>query len=492
MSIPIINSRELVNTWRILDDKLGVHRERGLPFRFSYVGSFSQQLAEYFVRIYSNPGDTVLDPFSGRGSVAMQALWHDRHMICNDLSPYSNTLCHSVLWTPYMKDVNDYLKMLEEYILGGECKISEDYPGKGSKDDVARLYHQDTFQQIIRLRNLLNYRSVLLGRGYNNPQLGIEAFITELKDGSNGSKNIIEAHREYDHEVVMFIRMMMTQSMLSSNLETSFNGIKIRGTDSTNVRSLLRYFENMGETPQYVNIFDQMRSYIEKMDLDNLGVRNRFNKLNRNMIACDARGLSLPDRCVDLVVTSPPYTDVLNYGMANWIKLFILDNIGDPLVRNSLMRRVENAHTSEIHGKLYDKITDSTGSTVANTMNYSSFTGQYIRELYRVLKDDACAIIVVGDYGSKRKLEAWRLVSDRAAIFGFKPVLVIMDELNKDTKSSSQFQSKYDGGKNDYDVVVVLYKGLYERKNDPEKVDFRWGAKFADSRQKNIIDAWSM
>ena len=63
MAIPIVNSRNLPNTWRILDDKLGNFRDRGLPFKFPYVGAFSQSVSEYFIRVYSNPGDTVFEPF---------------------------------------------------------------------------------------------------------------------------------------------------------------------------------------------------------------------------------------------------------------------------------------------------------------------------------------------------------------------------------------------------------------------------------------------
>src|SRR3990167_5094213 len=63
MAIPIVNSRDLPNTWRILDDKLGNFRDRGLPFKYPYVGAFSQSISEWFIRVYSNPGDTIFEPF---------------------------------------------------------------------------------------------------------------------------------------------------------------------------------------------------------------------------------------------------------------------------------------------------------------------------------------------------------------------------------------------------------------------------------------------
>ena len=416
---------------------------------------------------------------SGRGTTAMQSLYNGRNMITNDLSPYSNILCHSIMFVPYMKDVIIFINSLEEYINSDGCKVSKDYAGKGSEDDAAKLYHESTFDQIIKLRNTLNNRDVLLG-------FGDDLFKDIHYDGTN-----LKEIYTYRHEVAMFTRMVMSQLMLHSSQDMSFNGIKTRGTDNTYIKGILKYYATLGESPKRVNIFENMKYYVEKMELDSLGIRDKFIKLNRNMISCDARKLDLPDKCVDIVVTSPPYYANLNYGMANWLRIWSISGIGDPLIGNRINSEImEVQSNSEIYGKTYDRITDKAGGTVDNPMAYSNFTGWYLKELNRVLKDDAVAIIVVGDYGNKRKVEAWRLVTDRAEIFGFKPVTVIMDELNKQTKSSTQFQAKHEGGKNDFDVCVILAKGNYTRKNEPENIDFRWSAKFCDGRQLDIESAW--
>ncbi len=370
-----------------------------------------------------------------------------------NLSPYSNTLCHSVLWTPCMKDVFNYLEILKDDILKENYKIDTNYLGKNTPEDVAKLYHPDTFAQIIKLRNSLSSIDMLFGEDINS--------------FSNDDFT-------YNHEIVMFVRMVMSQCMLHSSANMGFNGIKTRGTDNTKTESILSYYRKIGEEPKKVNIFDKMTSYIEKMDLDVFGIRKRFSKLHRNMMSCDARKLNLPNKCIDMVLTSPPYFDVLSYGQSNWVRHWSIKNIGDPLVKNDVIKTIDSSNSSEIYGKIFDKATDSTRSTVSNCPEYAAFTGLYLRELYRVLKDDAVAIIVVGNYGNKRKIDAWRIVSDRAKLLGFKSQMVIMDELNKNLKSSSQFNSKQGGGKNNYDVAVVLYKGKYVRKNDPENIDFQW------------------
>lgn len=467
----IIDSRQLPNNWRIIDDKIGNFRERGLPFRYGYVGAFSQSVAEWFIRVYSNPGDTVLEPFSGRGTTAMQALWHGRNIIANDLSPLSNLYCHSVMWIPKIDDVIGYINSLEIRVRNGS-KIDNidniEYNGKGTEDDVARLYTEKTFSDIVKLRSILNGPDL-----YGNGDV-------------------------YRHEIAMFTRAMMTHCLLLNNSGYAFNGVRVRGADNTNVRAIIKYYEKMQERPVNVNIFDRMKKYITNMGLEEMGIRDRCNKLNRLLISCDARSLNLPNNCADMVVTSPPYFEVINYGMANWLRLWNIDNVGDPLVKNAYISGAISKgqmgtrilkESSETQGKLYDKATDSTGSTVSNPYLYSAFTGAYLKELYRVLKKDACAIIVVGDYGNKKKVDAWRIVAERAQLFGFKLEMVINDELNKIAKSSNQLQAKHKGGKNDYDVMVVLYKGNYVRKNDPEKLDFRWRENFVDNRQQDIFSA---
>src|SRR4051812_10339973 len=58
----------------------------------SYHGMFPARLAHYFIQRYSEPGDLVVDPFSGRGTVPLQARVEGRRTISNDLSPLAYVL----------------------------------------------------------------------------------------------------------------------------------------------------------------------------------------------------------------------------------------------------------------------------------------------------------------------------------------------------------------------------------------------------------------
>src|SRR5512146_1896922 len=58
----------------------------------SYLASFPASLAHACVARYSRPGDVVLDPFSGRGTTALEAVASGRIGVGNDLNPLAHLL----------------------------------------------------------------------------------------------------------------------------------------------------------------------------------------------------------------------------------------------------------------------------------------------------------------------------------------------------------------------------------------------------------------
>jgi len=52
----------------------------------SYRACFKPQLPAYFIERLSAEGDVVYDPFSGRGTTAIEAALHGRRVVANDIS----------------------------------------------------------------------------------------------------------------------------------------------------------------------------------------------------------------------------------------------------------------------------------------------------------------------------------------------------------------------------------------------------------------------
>src|SRR3989442_7465064 len=58
----------------------------------SYCARFPSELAEAAIRDYSNPGDSVFDPFCGSGTTLVAALTEGRHVVGADIDVLAGML----------------------------------------------------------------------------------------------------------------------------------------------------------------------------------------------------------------------------------------------------------------------------------------------------------------------------------------------------------------------------------------------------------------
>ena len=69
----------------------------------SYRACFKPQLARFFIKLLTEEGDLVYDPFSGRGTTAIEAGLFGRRVIANDINPLSEILCRPRFLSPFGK-----------------------------------------------------------------------------------------------------------------------------------------------------------------------------------------------------------------------------------------------------------------------------------------------------------------------------------------------------------------------------------------------------
>lgn len=58
-----------------------------LHYVISYRASYKPELPDFFLEKYSKPADTILDPFGGRGTTALQACLKGRYAVSTDVNP---------------------------------------------------------------------------------------------------------------------------------------------------------------------------------------------------------------------------------------------------------------------------------------------------------------------------------------------------------------------------------------------------------------------
>jgi hypothetical protein len=65
-----------------------------------YIGKLKSTIARDLINKYSKPGDLVLDPFSGSGTIPLEAVQAGRRVIASDVSSYAATLTQAKLSSP--------------------------------------------------------------------------------------------------------------------------------------------------------------------------------------------------------------------------------------------------------------------------------------------------------------------------------------------------------------------------------------------------------
>jgi hypothetical protein len=130
-------------------------KESSLQQLSPYVGKLKSGMVKVLLNLYSQPGDWVLDPFSGSGVVPLEAVLSNRKTIANDLSPYAYVLTRGKLETPgsERQAVDNALQLLDIVERQAPSTNLENVP-----DWVRDFFHPDTLKEILTTFHVLKQR----------------------------------------------------------------------------------------------------------------------------------------------------------------------------------------------------------------------------------------------------------------------------------------------------------------------------------------------
>lgn len=120
------------------------HSLHQIPYR----ACFKPSLVTAFVEEFTKPGDRVYDPFSGRGTVALEAALLGREVVANDLNPLARHLLLPRLNPPHIAEVESRLSVLD---LSYDGALDE---------DLLVFYHTKTLRELMAYRETLGNDSV--------------------------------------------------------------------------------------------------------------------------------------------------------------------------------------------------------------------------------------------------------------------------------------------------------------------------------------------
>lgn len=237
----------------------------------SYRACFKPQLPEFFIDRLTQKNDAVYDPFMGRGTTLVQAALQGRQPVGNDINPLSVLLTRPRLCPPTLSAIEKRLRQIDWT------------SGEIDRNDLLAFYHPETLQQIASLRlHLLNKAPL---------------------------------NKEPD-PVDDWIRMVAI-NRLTGHSPGFFSVYSLPPNQAVSVASQLKINEKRGQTPP---LRDVPKLILKKSkQLLSEGVP----PAHPTAIIGTAEAWNTPyirSGTVKLVVTSPPFLDIVQYAGDNWLR----------------------------------------------------------------------------------------------------------------------------------------------------------------------------
>ncbi len=237
-----------------------------------YIGKLKSSIAASLVSQFTNRGNLVYDPFSGSGTVALEAWAANRRVIANDLSPYAYVLTRAKLFPP--PTLRDALDSIEHASVEA-IKVHDDVDLREVPRWVRDFFHPETLRETVAWTNVLRRR---------RSWFLLASLLGILHHQRPGFLSFPSSH------TVPYLR----------------------------VKKFPRY--RFPKLYEYRSLRDRLeakviRAFRRMPDLDFDAGRSCFCK--------DAGALALTER-VDAIITSPPYMRLLDYGRDNRLRLWFL------------------------------------------------------------------------------------------------------------------------------------------------------------------------
>ena len=329
-----------------------------------FAARFPYGLPGYFIDALTEPGGTVLDPMCGSGITLLEGWAAGRAVIGVDLDPLARRQAKAR--TTALRNT--------EVLEAGQAALrrtADLMAGLGPQRDPLEAVTADMDSPT---REFLDYWF------FPETQRELACLTLAIREESDADlRNLLE---------VIFSSTIVTKSGGVSRARDLAHTRPHRVSDKAPRRPV----------PLFANLVERAAGAYGSIDRDAVG--------ECRIVDGDARSLPLPDCSVDLIVTSPPYANALDYMRAH---KFSLAWLGDPIPSLTRLRREyigseaagNQATTSAdpLPAKVEAVVervgeADATKSRVLR--RYCADMSASISEMQRVLRPGSAAVIVVG------------------------------------------------------------------------------------------------
>lgn len=326
----------------------------------SYRACFKPQLPRFFIERLTQPGEVVYDPFMGRGTTPVEAALLGRIPWGNDINPLSLTFTAPRLRPPKLEQIEARLHEID-------LSDHDEFP-----EDLRVFYHPETLREICALKKF---------------------FLRQRLTPVDAWLRMVALNRLTGHSPGFFsVYTLPPNQAVSVASQRKINAKRRQTPPRRDVIKLI-----LKKSKQL------LRDVTPAVRLTLTTVASEARFTNRPAAATR----KLPANSVSLIVTSPPFLDVVQYADDNWLRCWFLGI--DP---------------------------KSVALTVPKKLDaWAAEMTKVFHELQRVLKPGGHVAFEVGEvHAGKTKLEETVLPCGVAA--GLAPVLVLIND-QKFTKTAN-------------------------------------------------------
>jgi len=352
----------------------------------SYRACFKPQLPRFFIDRFTAPGDVVYDPFMGRGTTVLEAALAGRTPTGCDINPLSAMLAQPRLSPPTAGEVEHRLAEID-------LSLGLSYPR-----ELEVFYHPDTLREICALREYL------LARDRRGSLDGIDRWIR-----------------------------MVAVNRLTGHSPGFFSVYTLPPNQATSIDAQARINARRKQTPPRRNVRDLIVGKTQSLLTDcNAATRAALLRSANRATLLTRPAHSTPQltaNSVSLVVTSPPFLDVVDYAGDNWLRGWFC-----------------GIDTSTVEISMHRKVAE-----------WQAAMTSVFRELARVLRPGGHVAFEVGEVrNGKVKLEEAVLPCGVAS--GLEPLLVVINA-QQFTKTANCWGVRNNSKGTNTNRIVVFRKG---------------------------------
>lgn len=393
-----------------------------------YYGKLIPAIPSYFIKEFTKKDDIVFDPFSGSGTVAVEAKRLKRNFVGVEINPLSVEIARAKTYDLKTEILNRINNELVNMIENDKSKVKE------------------------------NEKPYIMNRDHWFKEFVQEDLIRIKKD----IDKYFEENKNYSIEYKKFYLLTLSAIIKNvSNADTRhvFPGFSKRmhqleeeGKIHTDVKASFK--RAIKARSKSYSIYENNKNYTDILEGDSTEIN--LDKYKNK---------------VDLIVTNPPYISSVRYIETLKLEMYWMEviktleeynNLAHEMIGNDKLRKEEY---KDIELTNYQEINDLINDMYAIDIKSAKIIGEFfnkmekvIIKMSRLLKKDKYLVMKISDSKmKKKKISTGKFLTLIAEKNGFKLKDVFLDEINNNSRSLTTARNTYS------DIITHDYIIIWEK-----------------------------